>query len=107
MDGCTRRNGVDTEGSKCVKLESGLRPKTKQFIRYQEIYRFSMLVNKCKIYDEDSRARYSHYKSESEKKSGNQNCGKPYVTLADKGNKSFSRRLQVGKKQVRDAFLLF
>lgn len=43
-----------------------------------------MLVNKCKIYNEDSHARSAHYKSISEKKSGNQNCGKPYRAPADK-----------------------
>lgn len=39
-----------------------------------------------RIYDEDSRPRYSYYKSISQKKSGNQNHGKPYGAPANKGN---------------------
>ncbi|XP_050920408.1 uncharacterized protein LOC127138046 [Lathyrus oleraceus] len=60
---CPHYNIVEAEGSKCVMFESGLCPEIKQFIGYQEILRFSMLVNKCRIYDEDSKARYAHYKS--------------------------------------------
>lgn len=48
--------------------ESGLCPEIKQFIGYQEICRFSMLANKCRIYDEDSKAIYAHYKSVGENK---------------------------------------
>lgn len=44
-----------------------------------------MLVNKCRIYDEDIRARSAHYKSINEKKGKDQNRGKPYSTLAEKG----------------------
>lgn len=29
---CSHYNGVEAEGSKCIKFESGLRPKIKQFI---------------------------------------------------------------------------
>ncbi|XP_050920019.1 uncharacterized protein LOC127137614 [Lathyrus oleraceus] len=53
--------------------------------RYQEIHQFSVLVNKCRIYEEDSCVKSVHYKSVSEKKGGNQNRRKPYVSLADKG----------------------
>ena len=49
-------NNVVYEGLKCMKFESGLRPKIKQGIWYQEICRFFVLVNKCIIYDEDRRA---------------------------------------------------
>ncbi|XP_050889137.1 uncharacterized protein LOC127094338 [Lathyrus oleraceus] len=45
-------NGVNTEGS---KFESGMHHEIKKFIRYQEILRFSVLVNKFMIYNEDSR----------------------------------------------------
>lgn len=51
-------NGVGAEGSKFIKFESGLRLEIKQFIRYQEIHQFFVLVNKCRIYDEDNHARY-------------------------------------------------
>lgn len=39
-------NGAYVEGSKCVMFENGLRPEIKQFIGYQEIHCFSLLVNK-------------------------------------------------------------
>ena len=35
---CPHYNGVEAEGSKCVKLESGLHLEIKQFIGYQEIH---------------------------------------------------------------------
>lgn len=46
---CPHYNGAVVEGSKCIKFESGLRPEIKQFIGYQEIHRFSVLVKKCQI----------------------------------------------------------
>lgn len=42
-------------------------------------------MNKCIIYDEDSRAQSAHYKSISEKKEKGEFRGNPYVALADKG----------------------
>lgn len=59
------------EGSKCIKFENGLYPKIKQYIGYQEIHRFPMLVNKCRIYVEDNMASSTNYKSLSEKKGRN------------------------------------
>lgn len=44
-----------------------------------------MLVNKCRIYDEDNRALSANYKSLSEKKGENENRGKLYSASADKG----------------------
>ena len=44
-----------------------------------------MLVNKCIIYNEDNRSRSTHYKSFSDKKRKDQNCGKPYGSPDDKG----------------------
>lgn len=44
-----------------------MRLEIKQGIGYQEIRRFPMLVNKCRIYDEDSGVRSTHYKSMSER----------------------------------------
>lgn len=65
---CSHYNSDDIEGSKCIKFKSGMRPEIKHVVGYQEIFRFSVLVNKCKIYDKDSRARSAHYKNISENK---------------------------------------
>lgn len=60
-----------------------------------------MLVNKCRIYDENSRTRSAHYKSIGEKKSGSQNYGMELQVIRGNGN------LQVGKRQVgKKSFLL-
>ncbi|XP_050890421.1 uncharacterized protein LOC127095833 [Lathyrus oleraceus] len=91
-------NGVEVEGLKCIKFESGLCPKIKQFIGYQEILRFSMLVNKCRIYDEDSRAKFVHYMSASENKNGNQYHSKLYMTPANKGKQKFHKKIICGKE---------
>lgn len=82
-------NGVEAEISKCIKFYNGLCPEVKQFIGYQEIHQFSVLVNKCHIYDENNHARSSHYRSVSDKRNGNQNCGKPYVVPNGKGKEKF------------------
>lgn len=60
---CPHYNVETTEGSKCIKFENGLRPKIKHRIGYQKIRKFPKLVNRCRIYDEDSRAWVAHYKS--------------------------------------------
>ncbi|XP_050907359.1 uncharacterized protein LOC127120836 [Lathyrus oleraceus] len=80
---CPHYNAADAEESKCVKFENGLRPEIKQGIGYQEIRRFPTLVNKCRIFDEDSKARTAHYKSLSEKK--NKDRGSPYASPNGKG----------------------
>lgn len=80
-----QNNGVVVEGSKCIKFESVLHYEINKFIGYQKIRQLFMLVNKCRIYDEDCRARYAHYKRASDKKSGSQFRGKPYLTLDNKG----------------------
>ena len=80
---CPHYNNADAEESKCVKFENGLRPEIKQGIGYQEIRRFPTLVNKCRIFDEDSKARTAHYKSLSEKK--NKDRGSPYASPNGKG----------------------
>lgn len=56
-------NGAEVEKSKCIKFKNGLCPKIKQFIGYQEICQFSLLVNKCHIKDEDFCDRSSHYRN--------------------------------------------
>ncbi|XP_050892138.1 uncharacterized protein LOC127097682 [Lathyrus oleraceus] len=63
-------NGLVVKGSKCIKFESGLRPEIKQGIG---------------IYDEDNKARSTHYKSMSERRGKNQYYGKSYSALADRG----------------------
>ncbi|XP_050918757.1 uncharacterized protein LOC127136210 [Lathyrus oleraceus] len=87
---CPHYNGADYEGSKCIKFESGLRFEINQGISYQEIRRFPMLVNKCRIYDEDIGDHLAHYKSLSEKKGKNQYRGNSYSAPADKGNQRVS-----------------
>ncbi|XP_050916310.1 uncharacterized protein LOC127131432 [Lathyrus oleraceus] len=82
---CPHYNGLEDDGLKCVKFESGLCLEIKQLIGYQEINQFLVLVNKCRIYDEDSRAISAHYKSDTDKKSESRYYGKPYVTSVDKG----------------------
>ncbi|KAF1898408.1 hypothetical protein Lal_00042100 [Lupinus albus] len=39
--------------SKCVKFESGLKPKLKSIFGHQEIVDFPTLVNKCRVYEDD------------------------------------------------------
>ena len=53
-------------------------------------------MNKCRIYDEDSRVKSAHYKSVSEKKNESQNRGKPYVTRVGKGNLKFQHKVAGG-----------
>lgn len=62
---------MEVEWSKCIKFENGLHPEIKQGIRYQEIHRFPILVNKFRIYDEDNKVCFAHYKSLSERKEKN------------------------------------
>ncbi|XP_050916497.1 uncharacterized protein LOC127131625 [Lathyrus oleraceus] len=65
---CPHYNGIEVEMSKCIKFENVMRPEIKQFIGYREIRRFSVLVNKCRIYNEDIRAKFSHYNNVSDKR---------------------------------------
>lgn len=51
-----------------------------------------MLVDKCRIYEEDSRARSAHYKMTSEKKAKDQNRAKPYGVPADKEKHEFQSK---------------
>lgn len=88
---------VTVEGSKCIKFENYLCSKIKQGISYQKIRQFPELVNRCRIYDEDNRARVSHYKSLSEKKGNLRHKGTPYSAPADKGK----QKVVEGKKPSR------
>ncbi|XP_020221084.1 uncharacterized protein LOC109803821 [Cajanus cajan] len=60
---CPMYDGVGNEEEKCVKFVNGLRLEIKQVFNYQEITHYHELVNKCRVYDEDNRARVTHYKS--------------------------------------------
>ena len=82
---CPYINAAGAEVSKCLKFENGLRPEIKQFIGYQQIRQFSTLVTACRIYEDDSKARASHYKAISEKKGRDLSRGKPYNISTDKG----------------------
>ncbi|PNX86275.1 cellular nucleic acid-binding protein [Trifolium pratense] len=93
---CPHYNDVGAEGSKCFKFESGLQPKIKQFIEFQEIRQFSILVNKSRLYDEDRQARSTPYKNASEKKSRAKIMASPMDPQLTKG-----RRL--GVKKVGEA----
>ncbi|KAF1867845.1 hypothetical protein Lal_00018386 [Lupinus albus] len=45
---------VEVDGrSKCSKFESGLKPKLKSMFGHQEIADFAILVNKCRMYEDD------------------------------------------------------
>ncbi|XP_050890008.1 uncharacterized protein LOC127095347 [Lathyrus oleraceus] len=58
----------------------------KLYLHYSEIKRFSELVNNCRIYEDDSKARSTHYKGLSERRGKHiLNCRKPYNAPADKG----------------------
>ncbi|XP_028216535.1 uncharacterized protein LOC114398550 [Glycine soja] len=75
--------GRDGESSKCVKFLNSLQPKVKQVVNYQGVRQFPLLVNMCRIWDEDSRDRVSYYRSMvpmKNKKNGPQHQGNPYST---------------------------
>ncbi|XP_058763062.1 uncharacterized protein LOC131636474 [Vicia villosa] len=73
---CPHYNTMNAERSECLKFVNGLRHDIKKAIGYQQITRFTELVNKSRIYDKDSRESASHYKAMNEKKG--QYHGKPY-----------------------------
>ena len=55
----------------------------KQAVNYQGVHQFPLLVNMCRIWDEDSRDRATYYRSTGpmrNKKNGPQHRGKPYLT---------------------------
>ncbi|CAJ2642088.1 unnamed protein product [Trifolium pratense] len=77
-------NTVDAEEAKCVKFESGLRPDIKHLIGFSQIRDFATLVDKCRICDDDGKAKTNYYKAMSDKRGKGQDRGKPY---GDKGKK--------------------
>ncbi|XP_020205812.1 uncharacterized protein LOC109790972 [Cajanus cajan] len=66
-----------------TKFVSGLRPEIKQVFNYQGITQYHDLVNKCRVYDEDNRARVTHYMSggpmRNHNKFGSSSKDKPYT----------------------------
>ncbi|CAJ2662214.1 unnamed protein product [Trifolium pratense] len=77
-------NTVEAENDKCVKFESGLRPDIKHLIGFSQIRDFATLVDKCRISDDDGKAKTNYYKAMSDKRGKGQDRGKPY---GDKGKK--------------------
>ncbi|XP_058725950.1 uncharacterized protein LOC131597260 [Vicia villosa] len=75
---CPHYNTMNAEKSKCLNFVNGLRHDIKKAIGYQQITRFTELVNKRRIYDEDSRESASHYKSSNDGKGNGPYRGKPY-----------------------------
>ncbi|XP_058769104.1 uncharacterized protein LOC131642969 [Vicia villosa] len=76
-------DGAGAEFLKCIKFENGLRSEIKKAIGYQQIRVFSILVDSCRIYEEDNDA---HYKIVKEKRGKQQqNRGKPYDAPAGRG----------------------
>lgn len=65
-----------------------------------------MLVNKCRLYVEDSRARFSHYKSVNDKKDGNQNHGKRMWFQMLRVNRNFNRIMLVENDKMGEVLLL-
>ncbi|XP_006580710.1 uncharacterized protein LOC114411151 [Glycine soja] len=79
----THYQGRDGESSKCVKFLNNLQPEVKQATNYQGVREFPLLVNMCRIWDEDSRDRATYYRSMGlmkNKKNGPQHRGKQYST---------------------------
>ncbi|XP_073224802.1 uncharacterized protein [Cicer arietinum] len=78
---CPLYVGEAGEKSKCIKFEMRLRPEIKKQVGMQEINDFPTLVNKSRIYDENSRAEKAHYRNTGtmkDKRHMHHNRGKPY-----------------------------
>ena len=69
---------------------NGLRPEIRQGMGYPEIRQFPVLVNKSQVYNEECRARFTHFQNLTDKKSEGNFGGKSYVTSADKGKRKAS-----------------
>ncbi|XP_027341023.1 uncharacterized protein LOC113854297 [Abrus precatorius] len=63
------------ERPRCVKFVNGLRPEIKEAIRMQEIQKFSTLVNRCRIFEEDHKARIAKFREHRSESSGTKNYG--------------------------------
>ncbi|XP_027348066.1 uncharacterized protein LOC113859512 [Abrus precatorius] len=60
----------DDDQARCSKFESGLRPDIKQAIGYQQIAHFPELVDKCQIYEDDTKAKQAAWKNTGPQRSG-------------------------------------
>ncbi|XP_020219080.1 uncharacterized protein LOC109802223 [Cajanus cajan] len=80
---CPMYDDVGNKKVKGVNFVNVLRPKIKQVFNYQGITCYHELVNKFRVYEEDNRARVTHYKSKgpmmSQNKFGSSSKGKPYT----------------------------
>ncbi|XP_058764801.1 uncharacterized protein LOC131638266 [Vicia villosa] len=83
--------------SKCLKFVNGLRHDIKKAIGYQQITHFAELVNKSRIYDEDSRESASHYKASNEGKGKGQ-----YRHCANECNKNLVKCFKCDKLGHKD-----
>ncbi|XP_058776116.1 uncharacterized protein LOC131650423 [Vicia villosa] len=88
----TRQRFTETGAfSKCIKFENGLRPEIKRTIGYEQIRRFTKLVNNCQIYEEENIANSAHYKSLKENRGKpHHDRKKPYDAPAEKGKQKVS-----------------
>ena len=86
---CSDINGEDVVVFKCVKFESGLCPKTYQYVSILETHDFDTLVNKCRIFDDMGKAKANHFKAVNERKGKGQDRGKLYAYGKDKGMKKY------------------
>ncbi|GAU35802.1 hypothetical protein TSUD_155770 [Trifolium subterraneum] len=87
-------NTPKAENEKCVKFESGLRPDIKHIIGFAEIRKFTTLVAKARICDEDGKAKSNYFKAVRGK---SQDRVKPYE-VKGKG----SARCGKGKEKVEN-----
>nr|KYP37887.1 hypothetical protein KK1_040888 [Cajanus cajan] len=108
---CPMYDGVGNEEDKCVKFVSGLRLEIKQVFNYQGLNHYHELVNKCRIYDEDNRARMTHYKSGGpmrNNKFGLTSKNKPYTkTTGDSssnGNNQSHRAVDCRMQRIMTCF---
>ncbi|GAU10215.1 hypothetical protein TSUD_420210, partial [Trifolium subterraneum] len=92
---CPHINAAEAEASKCVKFEGGLRPDIKKAVGYQEIRSFASLVNKSRIYEEDSKASSNYYKARGDKINAGQNRSKPYEV--QRGDRKDKHKNHTGK----------
>ncbi|XP_020209432.1 uncharacterized protein LOC109794395, partial [Cajanus cajan] len=98
---CPMYDGVGNEEDKCVKFVSGLRPEIKQVFNYQGITHYHELVNKCRVYDENNRARVTHYKSGGpmrNNKFGSSSKSKPYTKSAEDSSSKMNNQGSVQQR---------
>jgi len=60
---CPYINAEDAMVSKYVKFENCLRLEIYQYICFQEIRDFDILVDKCRMFDDAGKARMNYYKA--------------------------------------------